>query len=138
MEPESTLPHTVPAATPPLYSVAVIRFFSMFFSTIAGGALMAQNLRAVGQPAAARTALWVSIGYTVVTIWLMSYLPVAVSGLPLLAGYAGAYKLESYFGTFVPNREAFPARAMGKPLVICLLICVPIVALTVYGMSLEE
>ena len=98
--------------------------------------MMAQNLRDVGQPEAARTALWGSIGYTVLLVWLTSYLPDKVGGtwLPLVVGYVGAMGLESYFSKFVANREAFPAKSIRKPLLICLAIFVPLIALLIYAL----
>ena len=58
-----------------LYSPKAIRGFSVFFSAVAGGALLAQNLKQLGRPAAARIALWGSIAYTVLAGVLVSYLP---------------------------------------------------------------
>ena len=135
MEPENQ--RLTPAASGvPLYSAQAVRGFSILFSTIAGGALMAQNLREVGQPGAARTALWSSIGYTVGVLWLTSFLPDRVSGvwLPLLVGYAGALGLEAYFKKFVENRNGHPAKNIRKPLLICLAITLPLMALVVYSL----
>lgn len=96
--------------------------------------MTAQNLRDVGQPEAARKALWGSIGYTVVVLWLASYLSDRVSGtwLPLVVGYAGAMGLEAYFKKFVENPADFPAKSIRKPLLICLAVTLPLVVLMVY------
>ncbi|MDQ2769844.1 MAG: hypothetical protein M3Y54_05020 [Bacteroidota bacterium] len=58
---------------------------------------MAQNLRDVDQRDAARTALWGSIGYTVVMLGLSMLLPDKLSGtwIPFVVGYAGAMGLEA-------------------------------------------
>lgn len=69
-----------PSAPQPLYSTKVIRGFFVFFSAVAGGVLLAQNLKDLGRPAAARTALWGSIGYTVLAAVLVSYLPARSGG----------------------------------------------------------
>lgn len=135
MQPNSPPPPAIPAATPPLYSIRAIQVFSVFFSAIAGGALMAQNLRDVGQPRAARVALWSSIGGTLGLLWLTSYLPDSVGSgtwMPLALGLAGAAGLEAYFRKFVANRDDFPAKSIRKALVICLLITVPLVAFVIY------
>ncbi|MDO7846047.1 hypothetical protein Q5H92_06755 [Hymenobacter sp. M29] len=118
----------------PLYSAQAIRGFSMLFSAIVGGLLMAQNLRDVGQPEAARKALWGSIGYTLLLLWLTSYLPNRVGGmwLPLVIGYAGAMGLEAYFKKFVLNWGDFPIKSIRKPLLICLAVTLPLVAALVY------
>ena len=107
----------------------------MLFSAAAGGFLMAQNLRDVGRPDAAPTALWGGIGYTVVVLGLSTLLPDRFGGiwLPLVVGYAGAMGLEAYFAKFVPNRGGFPAKSIKKPLVICLAIFIPLTALAIYA-----
>lgn len=121
----------------PLYSVRAVRVFSVLFSAVAGGVLTAQNLKDVGQPAAARTALWGSIGYTAAVLVLAFLLPASSggAGIGFVVGYAGALGLEAYFKKYVENREEFPAKRIGKPLLICLLVFVPLVALVIYGMA---
>ena len=121
----------------PLYSARAIRAFSMLFSAIAGGVLVAQNLKDVGQPEAARKALWGSISYTVAITWLMTYVPTTASSsvFPIVAGYVGAMGVEAYAKKFIANRDEFPPKSIVKPLMICLVVTVPLVALLVYGLS---
>ena len=109
----------------------------MLFSAIAGGVMMAQNLKDVGQPEAARKALWGSIAYTVAITWLMAYVPTKSSSsiFPIVAGYIGSMGLEAYAKKFIENRDEFPAKGIVKPLLICLVITVPIIALVIYGLS---
>ena len=123
----------------PLYSKRAILIFSALFSTIAGGAMMAQNLRDIDQPAAARTALWGSIGYTLLLLWATSILPGKGGGtfLPFLIGYAGSWGLEAYFSKFLANRDSFPVKSIRKPLLICLVIFTPIVALVLYAVAYQ-
>ena len=124
----------------PLYSARAIRIFSMLFSAIAGGAMTAQNLKDVGQPAAARKALWGSIGYTIVVLVLASLLPEKLSGswLPIVIGYAGAMGLEAYFKKFIRNWSEFPAKGIGKALLICLAVFIPIIALVLYSLTVKQ
>ena len=109
----------------------------MLFSAIAGGAMTAQNLKDVGQPEAARKALWGSIGYTVAMTWLMTYVPTnSTAGIfPIVVGYVGAMGLEAYAKTFIDKRDEFPAKSIVKPLLICLAITVPIIALIFYSLT---
>ena len=125
------------AADLPLYSVRAVRAFSMLFSAIAGGVMMAQNLKDVGQPEAARKVLWGSIGYTVAMTWLMSYVPGTSSSsiFPVVIGYLGAMGIEAYSKPFIENRSDFPAKSIVKPLVICLAITLPILALVFYSLT---
>ncbi|MBD2770011.1 hypothetical protein IC235_19155 [Hymenobacter sp. BT664] len=124
------------SANMPLYSARAVRLFSIFFSPIAGGALTARNLRDVGQPTAARKALWGSIIYLALLLWLTSYLPDSMghSWLAVVVGYAGSAGLEWYFGQFVQHRNDFPAKSIRTPLVVCLLIFViPLFVLVLFS-----
>jgi hypothetical protein len=121
-------------SSPPLYSARAIRGFSLVFSAVAGGVLLAQNLKTVGRPAAARMALWGSIGYTVLALVLVSFLPARVGGgsLGLMIGLVGSYGLNAYFAQVVPDKDTFPAKRIGKPLLICGLVFLPILLLVLY------
>ncbi len=109
----------------------------MLFSAIAGGVMTAQNLKDVGQPDAARKALWGSIAYTVAMAWLMTYVPPTstVGIFPIVVGYVGAMGLENYSKKFIENRSVFPAKSIVKPLLICLAIFVPLIALVFYSLT---
>ena len=108
----------------------------MLFSAITGGVLMAQNLKDVGQPEAARKALWGSIAYTVAMTWLLTYVPSTSSSavFPIVVGYVGAMGLEAYSKPFIENRADFPAKSIVKPLLICLAIFVPLITLLIYAL----
>ena len=117
----------------PLYSTKAIHIFSVLFSAVAGGALLAQNLRDLGRPAAAWTALGGGIAYTVLALFLVSFMPEGTgSSLSFIIGMLGGLGLNAYFGKQVPNRTAFPAKGIRKPLLICLLVFVPILLLMLY------
>ncbi|GAA4045796.1 hypothetical protein GCM10022409_34860 [Hymenobacter glaciei] len=96
--------------------------------------MLAQNFRHVGQPKAARVSLWGGIGYTVLMVWLTSFLPARMGGnsIGLIIGLVGGYGLNAYFEQNLPNKDAFPAKSIRKPLLICLLIALPIAAFIVY------
>ncbi|WP_210517727.1 hypothetical protein [Hymenobacter terricola] len=134
---ESEIQSASLAPTLPLYSARAIRAFSMLFSAIAGGVMTAQNLKDVGQPDAARKALWGSIAYTVAMAWLMTYVPPTstVGIFPIVVGYVGAMGLENYSKKFIENRSVFPAKSIVKPLLICLAIFVPLIALVFYSLT---
>ena len=124
----------------PLYSSRAIRGFSIVFSAVAGGFLLWQNLKDLGRPDAARKALWGSIAYTVAITALLSLLPDRPSGgnsIGLVVGLAGGMGLAAYYEKIVANKDDFPAKSVGKPLLICLLIFVPLIASLIYLMTLD-
>ena len=135
MQSENPLPGF--ASTLPLYSARGIRALSMLFTAIAGGVMTAQNLKDVGQPEAARRALWGSIGYTVAMFWLMTYVPTSstIGVFPIVVGYVGAMGLEAYAKKFIENRNEFPAKSIVKPLLICLAVTVPPLAFIFYSLT---
>ena len=128
------------ASSLPFYSARAIRAFSMLFSAITGGVMTAQNLKDIGQPEAARKALWGSISYTVAMTWLMTYVPATSSSsvFPIVVGYVGSMGLEAYSKKFIENRDGFPTKSIVKPLLICLAIVVPLLALIFYSLSHPE
>jgi hypothetical protein len=132
MAPEhQPLPYT-PALK--LYSGRAIRAFSMLFTAIVGGVMTARNLKDIGQPKAARKALWGSIVYAVAMIWLQTYLHITSGGpvFPFVVGYAGAMGLEAYSKQFTEKQAEFPAKSIWKPLLICLVITSPLLVFVIY------
>ena len=66
-------------------------------------------------------------------------LPLVREGIvPVVAGYIGSMGLEAYAKKFIENRDEFPAKGIMKPLLICLAITVPIIAVIIYGLSNPE
>jgi predicted membrane-bound spermidine synthase len=109
----------------------------MLFSAIPGAVMTAQNLKDVGQPEAARKALWGSIAYTLAITWLLTYVPNSSTSsiFPIVAGYVGAMGLESYSKKFISNRDEYSAKSIVKPLLICLAVVGPIIAVLIYGLT---
>ncbi|UOQ70078.1 hypothetical protein [Hymenobacter cellulosilyticus] len=123
-------------STQPLYSARAIRVFSALFTAMAGGFMVAQNLKDVGRPDAARKALWASIAYNVLMVAIFSFLPKQFDGsgsTGIVLGLAGATGLIAYADTIIPNRKEHPAKDINKPLLICLVIFIPLVGLLLYA-----
>ena len=119
-----------------LYSSRAVRGFSMLFSAIVGGILIAQNLKDIGEPAASRKALWGSISYTALLMFALSYLPDNFGGsfLPIAVGLVGSIGLEAFFKKYISNWEEIPTKSIVKPLLICLAIFIPLITLLIYAM----
>ena len=127
---------TAPTANPPLYSQRSVRLFSLLFTAVAGGALTAHNLRAVGRPDAARKALWGSVAGVVVMMVLLAFLPDSSNNgaYSVGIGLASGYGLNGYADRFIATPRDFPAKSIWRPLLVCLLLFVPIIALLIYAL----
>ena len=131
------MPAPVTSTTnPPLYSQRSVRLFSLLFTAIAGGLFTAHNLRAVGQPEAARKALWGSVAVVVLMAVVLALLPYSpnTGAYTVGVGLAAGYGLNGYADRFIANPREFPAKSIWRPLGICLLLFVPVVALLFYAL----
>lgn len=93
----------------------------MLFSALAGGILTFYSLRSVGQLAAGRRALAVSLGYVALLLVLANFLPSSgsSSGLAVGLGYAGGYVLnQSFLKKYLPDEASHPRKSWVKPLLI--------------------
>ncbi len=126
----------VPTTNPPLYSQRSVRLFSLLFTAIAGGVFTAHNLRAVGQPDAARKALWGSVASVVAMIVLLALLPYSpnTGAYTVGVGLAAGYGLNGYADRFIPTPRDYPTKSIWRALIICLLIFVPLLALLIYAL----
>ncbi|WP_147320868.1 hypothetical protein [Hymenobacter lapidiphilus] len=128
------VPASDSASTLPLYSQRSVRLFSLVFTTIAGSALTASNLRAIGRPEQARKVIWASVVYMGLMGVLVSFLPntSAYGAYAAGIGLAGGYGLNTYADSFILNKQDHPARSIWRPLLLCLLVFVPLLGLLVY------
>jgi hypothetical protein len=123
---ETAYPPELASDKPAIYSPQALIGFSAVFSALAGGILAFQSLRSAGQPAAARHALWTSIGFLAFTILLGQVLP-RIPGLGLGLGYAWGYWLSQYLKKYVPDEALYPRKKVWKPLLICLLLTATVI-----------
>jgi hypothetical protein len=108
-------------AKPAIYSPQALLGFSVVFSALAGGVLAYHSLRDAGQPAAARHALWISIGFVGFAILLGQVVP-RIPGMAFVLGYASGLWLSHYLKKRVPDEASYPRKKIVKPLAICLLL----------------
>lgn len=105
---------------PAIYSPQALIGFSVAFSALAGGVLAYHSLRDAGQPAAARHALWTSIGFLAFAILLGQMAP-RIPGMAFVLGYASGLWLSHYLKKYVPDEASYPRKKIAKPVVVCLL-----------------
>lgn len=118
------------ANAPEFYTQRAIWGFSIFFSVICGAALLASN---TSDKKAKWTVMGFGILFTIAAIFLLGFLP-RNTGLTLAVNGGGSYILTSLFWNKYLGRDTqYRTKAIWKPLIICLLIFIPLVALIIYG-----
>lgn len=122
-----------------IYSKNAIRGFSIFFSTIFGGALLYQNLKNAGYKKASYTVLGFSVAYTLLTIILSNFIP-RTPGSPfaLVCNLIGGLILSEYFfPKYFPENDYYP-KPIWNALGISILICVILFTFIYYTGGLPE
>ncbi|WP_426278300.1 hypothetical protein ACN9MN_02995 [Chryseobacterium sp. S-02] len=124
---------------PKIYSKGTILGFSIFLSTLFGGVLLYQNLIDDKKKKEGYIVLGVSILLTIITIIIGSFLENPKSSLGFISGFLGGNILSNYFvPKYFPNEEQYPKKQIWKPLIIGFIIFVILMALIIYGRSLEN
>lgn len=125
--------------TPPLYSTAAIFAFSIFFNPIFGAALLAANLRQLGN----RKGSWVVVGFSlaymfieVIVIYLLrgSLQPGNGANIPnsisVPFNVIGAFILNYYFWPkYIGAQRAYESKPIWRALLISILIVLPLLVM---------
>jgi hypothetical protein len=80
------------------------------------------------------------VGFVVLVLLALAYLPAAVSsetGIRVAVNWAGGASLAAYYQHILPTKEAYPAKGVRKPLLICLLLFIPVLLLLLYSLAYE-
>jgi len=118
---------------PTLYSERVIYTFSVLFSVIAGGILLARNLKEVNRKDGIPHVIAFSLIYTFLSGYLMTVSKSGLVGTVVLA-IIGAMVLNSYFwNAYIGRGINYYRKSYGKALIIALLILIPLFLLAVWG-----
>lgn len=112
---------------PTLFSQTTILAFTIFFSPLFGGALLAMNVAAVK-----KTGVWqvlsLSLALTVLVGVLNMYLipPGSIFGLLILAAIA-LFMSELLWNRFIGKKVSYKNRSFTVPLIIALAISIPLI-----------
>ena len=113
---------------PSLYSMRSIQLFSVLFSVLAGGILMAINFNRTNQKTAAYKVVGFSLFYTVLSIYLFSLLGSQSPIISIVLNLAGALLIDELFWKKVLGREfKFQKQQIWTALAVALLIISPLV-----------
>lgn len=114
------------ADLPALYSPGAIFGFSIFFSLIFGAALLAINVRQIGN----RKASWGVIGFCVVYMFLEAVILYQLklsSGMSVAFNLVGAVILNFYFWPkYIGIQQPYEAKPIWRALIISILIVLPL------------
>ena len=124
---------------PKIYSKKAVLGFSIFMSTLFGGILLYQNLIDINKKKEAYIVLGISIAITILTGIVVNIPENPKSSLAYLCGLGGGSLLAYYFvPKYFPNEEQYPKKAIWKPLIIAVIIVAILLALIIYGTSVEN
>lgn len=123
-----------------IYSKTAILWFSIFFSPIAGGALLMLNLRSIGYKKEGIQVLLYSIGYKLLSGVLISYfikfpaidpknpdihlLIKPLIGTLIIDIIGGGILAEYFFRKYFPDDD-YERKSVARPLLIVILIAIP-------------
>jgi hypothetical protein len=104
---------------PRLYSRQVINIFSILFSVLFGGILLAINLKTVNNKKAILPVLAFSVLYTVLTVFLLNLIPGSTTPLTVAFNLLGAIVLYNFFwGKYIGKEFQYRTKPFWIPLII--------------------
>ena len=119
-------------ALPGLYSKRLIMMFSLFFSTVFGGALLMYNLKKMGQSKARTQVLIFCIFYAFIPFMLISSFQLD-NNISIFANIIGGFILTEYFwNKFIGKTFEHKKLDWAKPTLISLAITIPLAILVIY------
>ena len=111
--------------SPTLYSDKVILTFSILFSVIFGGILLAINLKKVDKKKGIMPVIIFSVLYTALSIYILNLVNSGSSGT-LITGAIGALILnELFWKKYIGKGIVYHRKSFVKPLIIALIIFIP-------------
>jgi hypothetical protein len=126
VEPVADDEELIEETAPTLYSERVIYVFSVLFSVLAGGILMARNLKEVGRKDGIPHVIAFSLIYTFLSGYFMNVSKFGLVGTVLLA-VIGSMVLTSYFwNAYIGKGIAYYPKSYRKALIITILILIPL------------
>jgi hypothetical protein len=113
---------------PNLYSMRSIQIFSVLFSVIAGGILMAINFNRITQKIEALKVIGFSFAYTILSFTIFSILGTQSPFLTIILNLLGAFLIDMLFWKRVLGSEfRYNTQQIWTALIIAMLLISPIV-----------
>lgn len=120
--------------SPTLYSKKLINTFTILFSVIFGGIMLAINLKAVNNKRGIYPVIIFSVLYTALSIYILSLINVGTLGA-VASGAIGSLILNNVFwNKYIGKGTLYHKKSYKTPLIIALSIFIPLLALIIWGM----
>jgi|GEM_PF-969473 len=124
---------------PQLYSRQVINIFSILFSVLFGGILLAINLKTVNNKKAIFPVLTFSVIYTGLMIYVLSFIPGSTTILTVAFNLLGALVLYNFFwGKYIGKEFQYRTKPFWKPLVIAIILFSLLLWAAIVGNDMER
>lgn len=113
---------------PSLYSIRSIQIFSVLFSVLAGGILMAINFNRTSKKQEALKVIGFSLVYTISAMLIFSLLGTQSPILSIVLNLLGAFLIDELFWKRVLGREfRFDKQQVWSALIVALIIISPVI-----------
>ena len=123
---------------PQLYSRQVINIFSVLFSVLFGGILLAINLKAVNNKKAIYPVLTFSLIYTGLIIYVLNLIPERMTFLTVVFNLLGALVLYDFFWKkYIGKELQYRTKPFWKPLIIAIILLSLFLWATIAGNEME-
>lgn len=130
--------HLIPQTPIKIYSKKAIWGFSFAFTSLFGGVLFMQNLRAIGKKKEANFVLIGSLLYTMVCIIIVNIPKNTNSGLTFFCNGVGGWFLSEVLYKKYFKEQKYEEKKIWKALIISLLIMLPFLLAIIYSLSLKN
>jgi fatty acid desaturase len=121
-----------------IYSKSAIWGFTIFFSTLFGGVLLALNLRAAGYKRAALSVVLFALSYFALSFIIGSYLAATTQYIGLILNIIGGAILTGYFfNKYFPDDDYYP-KSIWPPLAVSILIIIGLTLIIYYTPGMRQ
>jgi len=123
--------------SPTLYSQKVIYTFSILFTVIFGGILFAINLKEVDKKNGIVPVIIFAVLYTVLSVYILELINSGLPGTVVLAAVGALVINNIFWNKYIGKNTKYHKKSYTKPLIIALLIFIPLLALTIWVLSIN-
>ncbi len=121
---------------PTLYSEKVIYVFSILFSVLFGGILLAINLKEVDNRKGIAPTIIFSLTYSILSVYILNRINASTTTTLIFALIGATLLNEIFWKKYIGKDIAYHRKSYIKPLIIALIIFVPIIILYIWALNI--